>query len=190
MAVRVRVAVWVGTLLLCGMGWCGLVTSRRGTVYIFDGVACAASHDYVTHLLSFSNFAHSGGTRGRRGAAGGRAARKGRRRTVERCLAIPLSGDSHMVCSHSMFSRSMFSQRSSPRLSRSQMRRDRLRGVEWSAIESVDPMSEYPRSVIEVSTGRFRRCEHPIHLPPLVCMDGDATRKIVTPAISLAVPGR
>ena len=133
-----------------------------------------------------------------RTAGGGRAAAAGQRgRAAEGQWKgsgeVPCHSalrDSHMVCSHSMFSRSMFSQRASPRLSRSQMRRDRLRGVEWSAIESVDPMSVYPRSVIEVSTGRLRRGEHPIHLPSLVCMDGDATRKVVTPAISLAVPGR
>ena len=98
---------------------------QTGVLYIFDGVACAASHDYdLCHSssLSFSNFAHSGGTRGRRGGAGlqrqgsAEGPQKDSGRAAERCLAIPLSGDSHMVCSHSMFSRSMFSQTLSPRM--------------------------------------------------------------------------
>ena len=106
MAVRVRVAVWVGTLLLCGMGWCGLVTSRRGyCLYIFDGVACAASHDYVTHLLSpFQTSPTAAGRAdgGERQAAGqrGRAAEGQWRGALQFRSPAILTWYVHTACSH------------------------------------------------------------------------------------------
>ena len=66
----------------------------------------------------------------------GRAARKGRGRTVERCPAIPLSGDSHTACSHTACSHAACSHRHCHlECSDHRCARDRLRGVEWSAIE-------------------------------------------------------
>ena len=66
----------------------------------------------------------------------GRAARKGRGRTAERCPAIPLSGDSHTACSHTACSHAACSHRHCHlECSDHRCARDRLRGVEWSAIE-------------------------------------------------------
>ena len=109
-----------GPIWAVGLGWYFgflryglLVTSRRGytVLYIFDGVACAASHDYVTHLLSpFQTSPTAAGRADGGGGQGcsGRAARKGRRRTVEgqRRGALPFRSPAiltwyvHTACSH------------------------------------------------------------------------------------------
>ena len=84
---------------------------QTGVLYIFDGVACAASHDYVTHLLSPFQTSPTAAGRADGGegqGCSGRAARKGRRRTVEgqRRGALPFRSPAiltwyvHTACSH------------------------------------------------------------------------------------------